>query len=297
MTSCTPVTPVADNKGQLQTKQQILDAALDLFARRGLEATSVQDVAVCANVECKTVFRHFGNKMQLYVDVFELAADRLLEALGADLESQRATLSETLQRSVWTLGRGNLAALICAANSGPKHPAVVQVLASLNRRLAEFWQRRLDAESPAPELLRVANRRLAGLIVPAALAFAAGRDDEPSKDRSGLIRAFAAALECIVSNGGGPRMDAADRAGVAIHHAMPDALEQTVRVDSVSLSRRELQVLVEVDEGASNREIAYRLDVTEHTVKFHLKNIYRKLSARRRTEALNVAKALGLIKR
>ncbi|MCY3620754.1 MAG: LuxR C-terminal-related transcriptional regulator [Gammaproteobacteria bacterium] len=289
---------MANNQGQLQTKQQILDAALDQFARRGLEATSVQDIAMCANVECKTVFRHFGNKMQLYVVVFELAADRLLDALGAHLESQRATLSETLRHSVRTLSRGNLAALICAANSGPKHPAVVQVLASLNRRLAEFWQRRLDAESAAPELLQLPNGRLASLIVPAAVAFAAGRDDEPSgKDKSGLIQAFAAALERIVMNGEGSRMDGANRAGVAIHQPLPDALEQTVRVDPVPLSRRELQVLVEVDKGASNREIAYGLDVTEHTVKYHLKNAYRKLSVRRRTEALKVAKELGLIRR
>ena len=63
------------------------------------------------------------------------------------------------------------------------------------------------------------------------------------------------------------------------------------------LSRRELQVLVEVDKGASNREIALGLRVTEHTVKFHLKNIYRKLAVRRRTGALNVAKELGLIER
>ena len=63
------------------------------------------------------------------------------------------------------------------------------------------------------------------------------------------------------------------------------------------LSRRELQVLAEVDKGASNREIARGLGVTEHTVKFHLKNIYRKLSVTRRTGALNVAKQLGLIER
>ena len=92
-------------------------------------------------------------------------------------------------------------------------------------------------------------------------------------------------------------MDRANRAGAAIHQPLPDALEHTVHVDSVTLSRRELQVLVEVDKGASNREIAHGFDVTEHTVKFHLKNTYRKLAVRRRTEALKVAKELGLIKR
>lgn len=286
---------VANNRRQLQTKQQILDSALVLFARRGLEATTVQDIATCANVECKTVFRHFGDKVQLYVDVLEFAADRLLRVLGGHMESQCATLSDTLQCTVRALSQGNLAALICAASSRQGNPAIVKALASVNRRLAEFWQRRLDAESP--EFPRLPTRRLASLIVPAAVAFAAGREDDPlGEDKTGLTQAFATALECIASHGEGSTMDGAHRAGTAGPGATPDAPDNT-RVGSVSLSRRELQVLVEVDKGASNREIAYGLEVTEDTVKFHLKRIYRRLSVARRTQALKVAKELGLINR
>ncbi len=69
------------------------------------------------------------------------------------------------------------------------------------------------------------------------------------------------------------------------------------RSDSWSqlLSPREYEILAELDLGRANKQIANALDMTEHTVKFHLKNIFKKLSVSRRTEALVVARENGLI--
>jgi LuxR family maltose regulon positive regulatory protein len=65
--------------------------------------------------------------------------------------------------------------------------------------------------------------------------------------------------------------------------------------NSGGLSVREREVLDELANGRSNKEIARLLDMTEHTVKFHLKNIFVKLGAERRTEAVARAKHLKLI--
>ena len=65
--------------------------------------------------------------------------------------------------------------------------------------------------------------------------------------------------------------------------------------NAASLSPREMEVLIELSLGLSNKEIARTLDMTEHTVKFHLKNIFKKLSINRRTEALIVAREQGLV--
>jgi DNA-binding CsgD family transcriptional regulator len=51
------------------------------------------------------------------------------------------------------------------------------------------------------------------------------------------------------------------------------------------ISPRETQVLAMTSEGLTNDEIAKRLDVTTHAVKFHLASIYRKLGVTNRTEA------------
>ena len=61
------------------------------------------------------------------------------------------------------------------------------------------------------------------------------------------------------------------------------------------LSGRELDVLRHLAEGLSNKEIARALDISEHTVKFHVNAILGKLSAQSRTEAVVRATRAGLI--
>jgi NarL family two-component system response regulator LiaR len=61
------------------------------------------------------------------------------------------------------------------------------------------------------------------------------------------------------------------------------------------LTARELEVLRHVAAGRSNGEIGRSLWVTEHTVKFHLSNVYRKLGVVNRTQAARRAQALGLL--
>jgi DNA-binding CsgD family transcriptional regulator len=56
------------------------------------------------------------------------------------------------------------------------------------------------------------------------------------------------------------------------------------------LTPRELEVLATLAEGMTNKAIARRLNISLHTVKFHIESLFRKLGARTRTEA--VAKAL-----
>jgi DNA-binding NarL/FixJ family response regulator len=60
------------------------------------------------------------------------------------------------------------------------------------------------------------------------------------------------------------------------------------------LSGRELQVLRLVASGDRNREIGLKLDITEETVKMHLKNATAKLGARDRTHAVSIAIRRGI---
>jgi DNA-binding NarL/FixJ family response regulator len=62
------------------------------------------------------------------------------------------------------------------------------------------------------------------------------------------------------------------------------------------LTPREEQVLYELAKGLANKQIAEVLQVTEYTVKEHLKHIFRKLQAADRTEALMVALQRGIIR-
>jgi two-component system, NarL family, response regulator LiaR len=63
----------------------------------------------------------------------------------------------------------------------------------------------------------------------------------------------------------------------------------------LGLSKRELEVLQLVSEGMSNMEIAERLFVSVNTVKTHTSRLFEKLDVKRRTQAIEKAKRLGLI--
>lgn len=67
------------------------------------------------------------------------------------------------------------------------------------------------------------------------------------------------------------------------------------RVEQLGITPRELEILEVMAAGLSNREIAERLFVSENTVKTHAARLFEKLSARRRTQAVQRAKEEGLI--
>lgn len=68
-----------------------------------------------------------------------------------------------------------------------------------------------------------------------------------------------------------------------------------VRLRELGITRRELEILGLIAGGLSNREIAEKLFVSENTVKTHSSRLFDKLSARRRTQAVQLGKEFGLI--
>ena len=63
---------------------------------------------------------------------------------------------------------------------------------------------------------------------------------------------------------------------------------------TVGLTERELTILKALARGLSNKQLSQELWVTEQTVKFHLSNIYRKLSVSNRAEAVGYAHKYGI---
>lgn len=61
------------------------------------------------------------------------------------------------------------------------------------------------------------------------------------------------------------------------------------------ITDRELDVIKYVAEGLGNKEIATKMYISESTVKFHLQNVSKKLSAHKRTEIVHLATLAGLI--
>ncbi len=88
-------------------------------------------------------------------------------------------------------------------------------------------------------------------------------------------------------------------AGLLVLH--PDAFESLaaapphVPASEQLLTAREIEVLRMLSEGLANKEIAWRLGISEHTVKFHVGSLFTKLHAGSRTEAVTLGVRQGLI--
>ena len=75
----------------------------------------------------------------------------------------------------------------------------------------------------------------------------------------------------------------------------PNFVADDTARERLGITRRELEILVLVARGLSNREIGETLFVSENTVKTHCSRAFDKLGARRRTEAVQRSKELGLL--
>ena len=81
---------------------------------------------------------------------------------------------------------------------------------------------------------------------------------------------------------------------VPVPSTQPFALNEE-RLKLLGITRRELEILELMAQGLSNREIADKLFVSENTVKTHSSRLFDKLGARRRTQAVQIGKEMGLI--
>ena len=67
------------------------------------------------------------------------------------------------------------------------------------------------------------------------------------------------------------------------------------KIEALEISNREYQVLQLISNGHSNKEIAEQLFLSESTIKTHVSNLLVKLDAKRRTQAVQLAKELNIL--
>ncbi len=70
---------------------------------------------------------------------------------------------------------------------------------------------------------------------------------------------------------------------------------ETTPGTETKLSKRQKQLILMLDRGMSNRDIAAELDISEHTVKVHLWRLFRRLGVKSRTQTLHYARTHGLL--
>ena len=76
---------------------------------------------------------------------------------------------------------------------------------------------------------------------------------------------------------------------------LDDSTDPEASTEPEKLSKRQKQLLVMLDKGMSNRDIATELQISEHTVKVHLWRLFRRLNVKSRSQASHLARTQGLL--
>ncbi len=124
---------------------------------------------------------------------------------------------------------------------------------------------------------------------------------ETSHDRRMLVALQAGARGCLPKTATGPDLLEAAQGLVDGHPILPPAataaLLQQLRGETPTeaLSPREGEVLRHVAAGLTNKAIALKIGISEHTVKFHLGSAMSKLGAASRAEAVAIAMRRGIM--
>ncbi len=66
-----------------RTREAIIDAALELFGRKGFDATTIEDIAAAADVSPRTFFRYFDSKVDLVMAHNEAHGDKIAPLIAA----------------------------------------------------------------------------------------------------------------------------------------------------------------------------------------------------------------------
>lgn len=155
----------------------------------------------------------------------------------------------------------------------------------------------LDVEMPGHVPLDTVRRLRA--VSPASRVIVLTMHDDPQLVRRMLQAGVSAYLHKSVSREDlVAAIHAAARQGerqVTVTVTRPQSAVEPGPEEPGPLSQRELEVLRLVGDALSNRQIATRLSITEGTVKRHLRNVFTKLGAASRLDAVNRGVAAGLI--
>lgn len=133
-----------------QTKQRILEAAFEVFARQGYQRATTRSLATAAGVNELTLFRHFGDKKKLFSAVIERYGGA---AVASELEGK---ITGDYRRDISEIGKYLMRIMferkdiICLAICEADHfPEIRDVLAQnphhLRQMLAGYFERQINA--------------------------------------------------------------------------------------------------------------------------------------------------------
>lgn len=122
----------------IKTREKLIDVARQLFAYKGVENTTMNDIAAASEKGRRTIYTYFKNKREIYNAVIERESDRLVSELRNVAES--ALDPETKLEKYLTL-RFNV-----VVDRTPKHDTLRYIFGRDYRRIERIWRLALDKD-------------------------------------------------------------------------------------------------------------------------------------------------------
>jgi DNA-binding NarL/FixJ family response regulator len=178
--------------------------------------------------------------------------------------------------------RAGLESVVCASDglSAAADEAAADVILAAPAHLTEDWVASVAGDSvPVVVLADLPDAPLLAAALRSNVRSILSPEASPEEIGAAVISAAAGLVTLQPA-----ALDILSQSGRAARDAMDDPL-----------TPRELEVLAMLAEGLSNKVLAYRLGISEHTVKFHVTSILGKLQAGSRTDAVMQGIRRGLI--
>ena len=121
-------------------RNQILEAALELFGTRGYHATQIADIAEALKIGHGTVYRYFTNKRDIFEQVFDQVVTRYVAAIGTEAPGAATTLEEYDAQL-----RRISAAIYGQFTESPASLRVALIAETVDEEMAARFRRTMDA--------------------------------------------------------------------------------------------------------------------------------------------------------
>ncbi len=151
-----------------QRREQLIGVARELFAQRGYEATSVEEIAERAGVSKPVVYEHFGGKEGIYTVIADrevrALVDRIKEALSPGHPRRTIVRAVDAFLSYVEDEKDGFAILVRDAPTGTGGGSLPGVLDEVAHAVEELLHTELDARGFSREMAPILARGLVGMI-------------------------------------------------------------------------------------------------------------------------------------
>jgi TetR/AcrR family transcriptional regulator, repressor for neighboring sulfatase len=167
-----PRRPAGSPSGPDQVRRAVLDAAVALFAQRGVDAVSLRDIAAAADVHVALIIRYIGHREELVAEVFRHVSDQLARAVEENPLATQGFSPDTMMGKWARIA----AALVISGRSLESRRDFNPVVTMAQTLMARYGMADEAARLRAAQIVAAA---LGWRIFEAYLVEAAGLDDVP----------------------------------------------------------------------------------------------------------------------